>query len=115
MFDAEYWRRINPQVIPDYLRTGCKLIKALEAGNPNERFKKYDNDFIDGAMLFRDRILGYDWSLAKDKNDMDKVTEGFYKELQAAACLMSDLYYEMGFYAGLSVAFQLEEYKRSVE
>ena len=115
MFDAEYWKRINPQVIPDYLRTGCKLTKTLDAGNPNERFKKYDSDFINGAELFRDRILNYDWSLVKDKHKIDKVTEGFYEELQAASCLRSDLFYEMGFYAGLSVAFQLEGYKRSVE
>jgi len=107
MYDADYQSRIDIQQICTFFKVGAETFD-IKDGTPKDRHKKYSRAFGAGMRSFRDRVLAFDWeTVSGDRRDM-KTEEMFVEALEASGDL-SDLAYEMGFRAGLTIGRQLFE------
>jgi len=104
----DYWERINLRKLCSYLRSGETQSESFN-GTPMERVKHYEKSLIEGLLLFRDRVIEYDWdSIGDDETKRMLVTEDMYQEAHTAVAELGFLDYEMGFYAALIVIFYMD-------
>ena len=104
----EYWERLNLRKLCSFLRSGEEQ-SCDEIGTPIERQKIYEQKLMEGLLLFRDRVIEYDWSsIENDEAKRFSVTEDMFQEVQIAVCDLGFLDYEMGFYAALMVLFYMD-------
>ena len=104
----DYWERLNLRKLCSFLRSGEEQSND-EIGTPIERQKIYEEKLKAGLLLFRDRVIEYDWkSIENDEDKRYSVTEDMFQEVQIAVCDLGFLDYEMGFYAALVVMFYMD-------
>lgn len=108
MYDADYQSRIDLQQICSFFKVGAETFE-LQEGTPKDRHLKYSRAFGAGMRSFRDRVLAFDWETVRNGNDRDMKTEDMFVEALHASGDLSELAYEMGFRAGLTIGRQLFE------
>jgi hypothetical protein len=104
----DYWERLNLRKLCGFLRSGEEQTDD-KIGTPMERQKIYEEKLKEGLLLYRDRVIEYDWnSIGDDEVKRMHITEDMFQEIQFAVCDLGFLDYEMGFYAALMVMFYMD-------
>jgi hypothetical protein len=104
----DYWERLNLRKLCGFLRSGEEQTDD-KIGTPIERQKIYEEKLKEGLLLYRDRVIEYDWnSIGDDEFKRFQVTEDMFQEVQIAVCNLGFLDYEMGFYAALKILLNMD-------
>lgn len=108
MYDTDYQSRVDIQQICAFFKVGAET-HDIKNGTAKDRSLKYSRAFGAGMRIFRDRVLAFDWETIEDENRRNMKTEDLFVEALHASGDLSDLAYEMGFRAGLTIGRQLYE------
>jgi len=104
MFQAkDYRERLSMQKVCSYLLSGHDQSDD-KTGTPAERALLHEKKLINGLLLYRDRVIAYDWkSLGDDEHERYQVSEDMWQDVSVSVCDLEFLYYEMGFSAALTI------------